>query len=80
MILRKQIAHTGIWSTSIDFDPIDEYEEAGAVVYYSNISYGAILIRKKDERREILARWTDHVSRTTKVSIDRSTTLALIAC
>lgn len=68
MILRKQTAHTGIWSTSIDFDPVDEYEEAGAVVYYSNISYGAILIKRRNGRRQVVARWTDHLSRETKVS------------
>lgn len=67
MLLRKQTALRGSWSTSLHFDPEDEFEEAGSVVYYSNISYGAILIKRRGGERVVLARWTDYESRTTKV-------------
>jgi len=42
------------------YDPTDEWEEAGTVVWYSRWSYIAIVTRKtKEGQREIVARWTD---------------------
>ena len=42
------------------YDPADEWEEAGTVVWYSRWSYIAILVRKNGEgEREVVVRWTD---------------------
>lgn len=67
MVLRKQTSYTGTWSTRIDFEPTNEYEEAGTVAFYSDVSYAAIIVKLVGDRRIVLARWTDHESRTVKV-------------
>lgn len=69
MVLRKQLSYNGTWSTRLDFTPTNEYEEAGTVLYYSDMSYAAIVVKQVGDRRVILARWTDHLSRDVKVSL-----------
>jgi beta-xylosidase len=60
MLLRRQTSYDGTWTTRIKYEPADEWEEAGTVVYYSKWSYIAIVVRKnKDGKKEILARWTE---------------------
>lgn len=60
MLLRRQEAYNGTWRTRIDFDPADEWEEAGTTVFYSRFSYIALLVRKdKDGKKEVVVRWTD---------------------
>ena len=60
MLLRRQTSYNGTWKTRMIYDPTDEWEEAGTVVWYSRWSYIAIVIRKtKEGQREIVARWTD---------------------
>jgi hypothetical protein len=42
------------------YDPTDEWEEAGTVVWYSRWSYIAILVRKDGKgEKEVVVRWTD---------------------
>jgi hypothetical protein len=42
------------------YDPADEWEEAGTVVWYSRWSYIAILVRKNEKgEKEVVVRWTD---------------------
>jgi len=67
MLLRKQTSYRGIWSTRLDFDPKNEYEEAGTTVFYSDTSYAAVLIKSIQGSRVVMARWTDNVTRTVKV-------------
>lgn len=52
------------------YEPGNEWEEAGTVVFYSRWSYIAIVIRKnKDGKKEIVARWTEAAeNKKTKVS------------
>lgn len=69
MLLRKQVTYTGTWSTRIDFEPTNEYEEAGTVAYYSDASYAAIIIKQVGDKRVVIARWTGHESRTVKVTL-----------
>lgn len=71
MVLRKQTSYTGTWSTRIDFEPTNEYEEAGTVAFYSDASYAAIVIKLVGDKRVIQARWTCHESRTVKVCLER---------
>ena len=60
MLLRRQTSYNGIWKTRIIYDPADEWEEAGTVVWYSRWSYIAILVRKNEKgEKEVVARWTD---------------------
>jgi beta-xylosidase len=67
MILRKQTAYRGIWSTRLDFEPTNDFEEAGTVVFYSDVSYAAIIIKSVQGSKVIVARWTDPETRTVKV-------------
>jgi len=71
MVLRKQTAYSGMWSTRLDFEPSNDFEEAGTVVFYSDVSYAAILIKSVNGSRVIVARWTDHETRTIKASLIR---------
>jgi len=42
------------------YDPADEWEEAGTVVWYSRWSYIAILVRKNGKgEKEVVVTWTD---------------------
>jgi hypothetical protein len=70
MLLRRQTSYNGVWTTRIVYEPVDEWEEAGTVVFYSRWSYIAIVIRKnKDGKKEIVARWTEAAeNKKTKVS------------
>lgn len=67
MLLRKQTSYRGIWSTRLDFDPKNDYEEAGTAVFYSDTSYATVLIRSIQGSRVVMARWTDNLTRTVKV-------------
>lgn len=58
-LFRRQKDYAGVWSTTLAFEPDNECEEAGTVVYYGVNSYAAILIRKKGDGREVVARWKD---------------------
>lgn len=60
MLLRRQTAYNGAWRTRIDFDPADEWEEAGTTVFYSRWSYIALLLRRnKEGKKEVVVRWTE---------------------
>ena len=60
MLLRRQTSYNGTWATRIDFDPADEWEEAGTTVFYSRWSYIALLVRRnKGGEKEVVVRWTD---------------------
>jgi hypothetical protein len=60
MLLRRQTSYNGIWKTRMIYDPADEWEEAGTVVWYSRWSYIAILVRKNGKgEKEVVVRWTD---------------------
>lgn len=60
MLLRRQTAYNGTWRTRIEFDPADEWEEAGTTVFYSRWSYIALIIRRnKAGKKEVVVRWTD---------------------
>lgn len=60
MLLRRQTAYNGTWRTRIEFDPADEWEEAGTTVFYSKWSYIALVIRRsKEGSKEVVVRWTD---------------------
>lgn len=58
-LFRRQKDYAGVWSTILSFEPDNQCEEAGTVVYYGVNSYAAILIRKKVDGREVVARWKD---------------------
>lgn len=68
MLLRKQLAHSGVWSTRMHFDPSSEYEEAGTTIFYSYASYAAILVTMMGQQRVVMARYTDPDTRKVKVS------------
>jgi hypothetical protein len=58
MVLRKQTALIGVWSTAIDFSPQAPYEEAGTAVFLSAYSYASLFIRLSGTgKREVVARW-----------------------
>lgn len=60
MLLQRQTAYNGTWRTRIEFDPADEWEEAGTTVFYSKWSYIALVIRRnKSGEKEVVVRWTD---------------------
>lgn len=67
MLLRKQTSLTGTWETSLEFEPENEYEEAGTAVYLLGASYIAMLIRQKAGVRQIVLQWIDE-QHTLKVS------------
>jgi beta-xylosidase len=71
MLLRKQTAYIGKWSTKLHFEPESEYDQAGTTVYYSAFSFAAIYITKENGRLAIVARWTDHETRTIQVGLAR---------
>ena len=67
ILLRKQTAYSGVWTTALDFQPLDAYEEAGTTIFYSGESYAAILIRQGEISREVVVRWTDPIRRDIQV-------------
>lgn len=58
-LFRKQKHYAGIWSAVLTFEPDNECEEAGTTIYYGVNSYAAVLVRKKGQGREVVARWKD---------------------
>jgi hypothetical protein len=68
MLLRKQVAFKGIWSTVLDFSPAESDSEAGTTVYWSKYAFACIGIRRSEEGREVVLRWTDYQSDDIKVS------------
>lgn len=79
MILRKQVAFSGCWSTELEFSPSHENQEAGTCVYWSNWAYAAILIRRsRNGTRELVVRWTDDVDGRTRVR--SSSSPPLLSC
>lgn len=71
MLLRKLPTPCGIWTTEIEFDPVNEYEEAGATVYLSLLSYLALSVRRDvNGKRKIVMRWPeDQMESTFLVSL-----------
>lgn len=43
---RKQTSRCGVWSTILDFDPVNTKSEAGTVVYMNYLTYTSIGIRR----------------------------------
>lgn len=70
MLVRKQTAHSGVWRTSVEFEPETEYEEAGTAVFWSNFSYIALAIRKNGDGTELVLRWNEYETDKQVVSSD----------
>jgi beta-xylosidase len=69
MVLRKQTALSGVWSTAVDFNPQAAYEEAGTAVFLSAYSYVSLFIRLSGTgKREVVARWLDEETDAVTVS------------
>jgi beta-xylosidase len=75
MVLRKQTALSGTWSTAIDFNPQASYEEAGTAVFLSAYSYASLFVRLSGKgKREVVARWLDEETDAVTVSPSCGTT------
>jgi len=57
MILQTQKYFECAASTNIDFDPVNENEEAGLTVFYSQGAHYDLYIRKKGNNREVVLRY-----------------------
>jgi beta-xylosidase len=73
IILRKQTALNGLWSTVIDFDPQTAYEEAGTVVYLTGYSYISLFLRASVSGiRQVVAHWPAESGEGFEVSVEVS--------
>lgn len=60
MVLRKQTSYSGLWSTTIEFEPTDTSSEAGIIATYSKWSFIAMLVRRGvDKALQLVLQWTD---------------------
>lgn len=60
MVMRKLPTPCGTWTSELDFNPANEFEEAGTTVYLSWMSYLALSIRMdQGGNRKIVLRWPE---------------------